>query len=122
MSGAGGEALDEAAAWAEVERRWDDPAAHRAYLDRFPSLDGLAAAGRRYRAVLEVRPTDLRAQEMKGEVLKRATVVGLSLMARTVPPRRFESPWVRRIALAVVLSLASATTWLLFKLVTGPRP
>jgi hypothetical protein len=122
MSGAGPEAVDEAAAWAEVERRWAEPEAHRAYLDRFPDLDGLAAAGRRYRAVLEVRPTDPRAQEMKGEVLKRATIVGLALMPRTTPPRRFESPWVRRAGLALVMSLASAVTWFLFKLVTGSQP
>jgi hypothetical protein len=122
VSGDGPVPADEAAAWAEVERRWDDPEAHRAYLDRFPGLDGLADAGRRYRAVLEARPTDARAQAMKGEVLKRATIVGLSQLPRTAPPRRFESPWVRRIGLAVALSLATAVSWFLFKLVLGPRP
>ena len=121
MTGTGPAPGDEAEAWAEVERRWDDPEAHRAYLDRFPGLDGLAAAGRRYRAVLEVRPADPRAQEMKGEVLKRATIVGLSLMPRTTPARGYQVPWVRRAVLLGVMALAAAVTWFLFKLLLGPR-
>jgi hypothetical protein len=59
---------------------------------------------------------------MKGEVVKRATVVGLSQMPRTTPPRTIQSPWVRRIVLAGMMSLASAVTWFLFNLVTGRRP
>src|SRR5512134_4035453 len=48
----------EGAAWAEVEANWEDEARHRAYLARFQDLEGLAAAGGRYRAALAARPGD----------------------------------------------------------------
>jgi hypothetical protein len=113
------EANLEPGAWAEVEARWDDPAAHRAYLARFPDLDGLATAGRRYRAALEARPGDAVALAMKAEVVKRATVVGLAMLPRTPQPALAGGKWKRRALLALASWLASALAWLLWRLLNG---
>ena len=112
---------DEPAAWAALQARWDDPAAHRAYLDRFPDLDGLATAGRRYRDVLAARPGDPVALGLKAEVLKRATVVGLAMLPRTPPPSPGTGRWKRVAVLLLAGWLASSLAWLLFKLFSGPR-
>ncbi len=112
---------DEPAAWAEVEARWGEQAAHLAYLARFPDLDGLATAGRRYREVLAARPGDEMALAMKAEIVKRATVVGLSMLPRTAPA----APPERRRRLTTLIFLAwlgAALAYVLFKLFTGPRP
>jgi hypothetical protein len=112
----------EPAAWAEVLARWDDVAAHQAYLARFPDLDGLTAAGRRYREVLAARPDDERALAMKAEIVKRATVVGLALLPRTRPPAPELARW-KRIALLILAAwLASALAWLLWKVFGGIVP
>jgi hypothetical protein len=117
-----GGAPAEAAAWAEVVARWGEPAAHKAYLDRFPDLDGLAAAGRRYRAVLEARPGDAVAVAMKAEILKRATVVGLALLPRTSPPRVPEGTWKRRIVIFIAMTVASLCAWVAWRLTAGFTP
>ena len=109
------------AAWAELTRRWDDPAAHRELLAACPDLEALAEVGRRYRAVLEARPTDTRAQEMKGEILKRATIIGLSQLPRTRPPA-LQGVVPRRLLLGGVLSLAVALALALGRLLLGTRP
>lgn len=112
----------EPAAWAEVQARWDEPAAHRAYLARFPDLDGLATAGRRYRDALAARPGDTVALAMKGEVLKRATVVGLSMLPRASPPSPTGGRWRRVAAILLASWLGSTLAWLLWKIFTGPLP
>lgn len=113
-------AVAEAAAWAEVTVRWEEPAAHRAYLDGRAGLEGLAAAGRRYRDVLAARPGDAVALAMKGEVLKRATVVGMAMLPRTSPPAGPTGRW-KRIGLLLLASwLGSTLAWLLWKLFSGP--
>lgn len=104
------------ASWAELTRRWDDPAAHRELLSTCADLDALAEVGRRYRAVLEARPTDPVAQEMKGEILKRATIIGLSQLPRTRPPDFQLGPWPRRLMLGGVLVVAAALSWILARL------
>lgn len=112
----------EAAAWADVQARWSDQAAHLAYLARFPDLDGLTAAGRRYRDALAERPGDAMALAMKAEVVKRATVVGLAMLPRTAPLRVSTSGW-RRIALfAVAAWVTVAAGWMAWQLFTGPLP
>jgi hypothetical protein len=109
---------EEPAAWAQVEARWGEPAAHQAYLARFPGLDGLGAAGRRYRAVLAARPGDAVALAMKAEIVKRATVVGLSMLPRSAPPAA-TGRW-KRVALVLLASwLGSTLAWILWKLVAG---
>jgi hypothetical protein len=114
-------APDEPAAWAEVEARWGDPAAHQAYLARFPDLDGLTTAGRRYREVLAVRPQDPQALAMKAEVVKRATVVGLASLPRTGLPAAAEPR--RRRAIRLLASLGStALAWLLWRIFAGAAP
>jgi hypothetical protein len=98
----------EEAAWAEVLLAWDDEARHRAYLDRFSDLDGLAVAGRRYREVLETRPGDPLAVRFRDEVVKRAMVQGLVALPRTAPPPRARKNLVRAAALAFALGLGAA--------------
>jgi hypothetical protein len=94
---------DDAAAWAVVLAGWDDDARHRAYLDRFTDLDGLASAGRRYRDALAARPGDPIAARFRDEVLRRAVAHGLASLPRTEP----ELPRARlaiRIAAGVVIA------------------
>jgi len=92
-------------AWAEVLARWTDEAAHRAFLDRFADLDGLAEAGRRYKVVLDARPGDEVAARWRDEVVKRATALALAQLPRKKPARQL-SPRLRR---AVLFALASAS-------------
>jgi hypothetical protein len=99
---------DEAKAWAEVLGRWEDEAAHRAFLDRFRDLEGLARAGGRYRDVLTDRPADPVALRWRDEVVRRATVAGLASLPRIpegVPqvPRWVRPAFIAFLALLVVV-------------------
>jgi hypothetical protein len=107
------------AAWAALRLRWDDPAAHRALLAACADLPALAEVGRRYRAVLEERPGDAAALEMKAEILKRATVLGLSQLPRTRLPDVQAGPWPRRLLLAAVGLVAVIVTWVVGQLIRG---
>ncbi len=109
------------AAWAALERRWEEAAAHRALLAACADLDALAEVGRRYRAVLEARPQDRMAQEMKGEILKRAAVMGLSQLPRTRAPDLQAGPWPRRLVLGGAMVMASILAWVLYRLFGGLR-
>lgn len=113
---------DEAAAWADVQDRWSDQAVHLAYLARFPDLDGLTTAGRRYRDALAARPGDTMALAMKAEVVKRATVVGLAMLPRTAPSRTASPVWRRAVLFLGAAWLVLAAGWTAWKLLTGPRP
>jgi hypothetical protein len=103
-------------AWSELRARWDDPQAHRAFLARLGDLEALARAGARYRAVLERTPGDAAAAAGRDEVLRKATVIGLAAVPRTVPPEPV-SPWVKRglVAALAVLGLGVAA-WAAFAL------
>lgn len=98
--------------------RWGDPAAHRAYLDRFADLEGLGIAGRRYRTLLDARPGDVQAMRGLEEVLRRAVARGLSMLPRT-RPRRALGAGARRIALAAAIAVGAAAAsglgWLLLQ-------
>jgi hypothetical protein len=109
---------EEPAAWAQVEARWGEPAAHQAYLARFPDLDGLTTAGRRYRDVLAARPGDAVALAMKAEILKRATVVGLAMLPRSAPPAA-AGRWKRIAYLLLASWLGSTLAYVLWKLING---
>ncbi|MEY2668658.1 MAG: hypothetical protein RJA59_1296, partial [Pseudomonadota bacterium] len=82
---------------------------HREVLVRFGDLEALARAGARYREVLSARPDDAMAAAGRDEVLRKATVLGLAAVPRTVPPAPM-SPWVKRglVAILVVLGLGTA--------------
>ncbi|HET8725039.1 MAG TPA: hypothetical protein VFM53_12650 [Anaeromyxobacteraceae bacterium] len=82
-------------AWAGLRARWDDEPAHRAFLDRFADLPGLARAGARYRAVLEAEPGDAPALRGRDEVLRRATAMALAAAPRPAP-RPDGAPGTRR--------------------------
>jgi hypothetical protein len=109
-------------AWAGLAGRWEDRAAHRAMLAACADLESLAEAGRRYRAVLEARPTDAVAQEMKGEILKRATIIGLSQLPRTRLPNLQAGVWPRRLLLLASAVLASILAWTLARLFLWTTP
>jgi hypothetical protein len=110
----GGSGEDEA--WAQVVARWDDEAAHRAYLAGYNDLEGIGRAGRRYRAVLAERPGDAMAQRMREVVVKKATALGFASLPRTTPPRE-ESPRLRKVKLALYFSLGSSGLYLAYLLV-----
>jgi hypothetical protein len=101
----------EEAAWAEVLLGWADEARHRAYLDRFPDLEGLAVAGRRYREALDARPGDPIAARFRDEVVKRAMVQGLVGLPRTPPQEKRRSRVARAAAVAFAASLAATAWW-----------
>lgn len=52
--------------------RWDDPAAHRALIQRASEAGALPALGVRYRRVLEMRPGDEAAKRAQQEILNLA--------------------------------------------------
>jgi hypothetical protein len=108
----GGAPPDEAeAAWGAVTSRWEDEAAHRAYLARFADLAGLAEAGRRYRAVLEARPGDPVAARWRDEILKRAAARALAGLPR-VSAEDPRARWVRYAGFALAGALLGAAAWL----------
>jgi hypothetical protein len=101
----------EDAAWGEVASRWEDEEAHRAYLARSTDLDGLAEAGRRYRAALDARPGDPVAIRWRDEILRRATARALAALPRssaTHPHAR----WARYAGFALAGVLLGAAAWL----------
>jgi hypothetical protein len=115
------EGLDEEAAWAELRARWEDPLAHRAFLSGCGDLDALARAGSRYRAALQATPDDPVAAAGRDEVLKKAAVLGLAAVPRTMPPEPV-SPWVKRGILAALATLLlGVVAWTALALVrSGP--
>jgi len=106
--GAAGE-TGEAETWAEVVAAWEDEARHRAYLARFTDLDGLAAAGRRYRDALLARPGDPIAARQRDEVLRRAVAQGLASLprARRGARRSRAAAWATGVALLVALAVVT---------------
>jgi hypothetical protein len=114
----------EDAAWAEVLLAWDDEARHRAYLDRFSDLEGLAMAGRRYREVLNARPGDSVAARFRDEVLKRAMVHGLVSLPRPAPEARKPRTIFRALVVAAAVGLGAATWWMIYRLggLSGASP
>jgi hypothetical protein len=101
----------EAQAWDDVVRAWADEARHRAYLDRFTDLEGLASAGRRYRAVLVDRPADPVALRWREEVVRRATVSGFAAIPREKPAWSGVPRWLK--ALVIAVGVAGLAGWLL---------
>jgi hypothetical protein len=100
-------------AWAELTARWAEEEAHRAFLARFADLEGLAEAGRRYKATLDSRPGDDVAARWRDEVVRRASALALAQLPRTRPARPL-SPGLRRVLLAaVVTASAVAVVWVL---------
>ena len=99
------------AAWAEVEARWDDAAAHKKFLALADTLDRLADAGQRYRRERESDP--LRAERAKQQIDQ---LVGLAMtriaMDRAPPPktrRRLDF-----IAFGISAALIASAIWSMF--------
>ncbi len=114
---------EETKAWAEVLGRWDDEGAHRAYLARFPDLEGLAVAGRRYRDALAARPGDPVAARFREEVLRRATAQALMGVQR-LPAREVPRNLGRALFFVAAAALAAALLWLVPRLglLAGAKP
>jgi hypothetical protein len=108
--------------WAALQARWGEPSAHQALLSSCGTLEGLAELGRRYRAVLETRPQDPMALQMKAEIIKRATILGLSQLPRTRPPVVLRKKFPRKWLLGGMLVVASAVSWLLGRFFVGTGP
>ena len=104
------------AAWAEVTAHWTDEAAHRALLDRFGDLEGLAEVGRRYKGALDARPGDEVALRWRDEVVKRATALALAQLPRTKPPRRLPPGPRRALLLALAAAGVAAAGWVFLRL------
>ncbi len=116
MSSAPENVAAEEAAWAEVLHAWGDEASHRAYLDRFADLDGLAVAGRRYREALAARPGDLIAARFRDEVVRRAMARALVSPPRAEPARREPRTLLRAVLALVAVALGVATWWVLARI------
>jgi hypothetical protein len=114
---------EEEVAWAEVEARWEEAEAHQAYLARFSDLEGLAAAGRRYKQALDREPGDAVARRGRDEVVKRATVLALAQIPRTRPPAQLAPGLRRALLVAVAAAMAGAVAWILTRFPrTGALP
>ncbi len=99
-------------AWEQLTARWDDEAAHEVYLSRCSDLEGLAQAGRRYREMLQSRAGDPVALRWCEEIVKRATVLGLTQLPRTRPPRPMPR-WARVALAAAALWVVAYLLWFL---------
>ncbi len=111
----------EAEAWARVLERWGDEATHRAYLAGFSDLEGLAAAGRRYRDALAERPGDPVALRWREEVLKRAAVQGLAQLPRSAPPPAIPRNLRRALLAGLGAAAAGAGIWIAWQLLGAGR-
>ena len=106
-------------AWAAVAARWQDDEAHRAYLSARADMEGLAEAGRRYRAALEQDPADAVALRWRDEVVRRATVIALAQLPRTKPAS--ENKALRRTVVALLsIVFALGIAWALTQFASLP--
>jgi hypothetical protein len=106
---------EEEEAWTQVLASWNDEQVHRAYQARFTDLEAIAVAGGRYRAVLAEKPQDAMALQMRDELLKKATVIGLSTLPRTV--RRETPVAVKRLIMLAALTVGSAAVWIVYRII-----
>jgi hypothetical protein len=94
-----------AQAWQELQARWDDPTAHRRFVNRAALEDRLPEAGRRYREARQDRALAPRASEGLELVLAAA-------LAKLKPTPREERPsgllWLA--PLAALAALFTVTT------------
>jgi len=101
---------DEERGWQELQARWSEGEAHRAWLAGFTDLEGLARAGQRYRARLASGEDDPVARRWLEEIVKRATVHGLASLPRTRPPPAVPR-WVKRAVTALLGAVAAWGLW-----------
>ncbi len=101
---------DEERGWQELQARWTEEEAHRAWLAGFTDLEGLARAGQRYRARLSSNADDPVARRWLDEIVKRATVHGLASLPRTRPAPTVPR-WVKGTAIALFSAAAAWALW-----------
>lgn len=96
-------------AWQEVLAQWDEPQAHKRFLALADTLDRLADAGRRYRAVRESDPARAERASKQVDALLGIAVTKMSAVEKSPPPkarRRLDF-----IALGVSAALIAAALW-----------
>ncbi len=97
------------AAWQEVLAHWDEPAPHKRFLALAGSLDRLADAGKRYRAVKESDPARAARAAQQVDALFGIAMTKMSAVEKSPPPkarRRLDF-----IALGVSAALIAAALW-----------
>jgi hypothetical protein len=97
-------------AWAQVLAEWADPAAHRRFLVLCQSMNRLAEAGKRYRAVRDGEP-ERRADAQKriDEILTLAMATLAQTKSDPAPKRR---PWMLIVAIGIAGSVVMSAFWL----------
>jgi hypothetical protein len=108
---AGGVDLGLDAAWSDVEARWDDEDAHKAFVARCVATGRLPEAGRRYREVRDRDPS--RRESAAAHIDRLLSLATRNLeLTRSPPP---DSASMRRrlffVALGVCLVLVGVALW-----------
>jgi len=98
-------------AWAALQTRWDDDAAHRRFLETAAMADALDLAARLYRRRRQEHPSDARA----AEGLRRAASMAESLHAARAAERRppTPSPLWRIVSLLGAAVVVLSLVWIL---------
>lgn len=93
-------------AWLEVERSWNDPAAHRTFVEHAAATGNFLSAASKYRAASIARPGD----EIATQQLERINKMVMALLAvesmKRERPRQARSPFRGVLLVLAVLGLA----------------
>ncbi|HEY0705338.1 MAG TPA: hypothetical protein VGG33_00985 [Polyangia bacterium] len=90
--------------WAELPARWGDQAAHDAFLKHCARAGCLPAAGRAYRAHLDIHPGEAMATQMQSRIVGMATAALLPTQA-TRPPVTRSNWFLWVIAVGAILGI-----------------
>jgi hypothetical protein len=96
--------------------RWDDAAEHSKFLKKAASIDQLAFAGQRYRAVLEIAPGDAAARKAQGDLMTMAMATfSAQKDLGAITPERSKTVQLA-LAMAVIVVTVIAAIWFLPRL------
>jgi len=98
--------LDEA--WADVEARWDDAAAHKKFLALADTLDRLADAGKRYRSVREGDPGRAALASQQIDALFGLAMTRMATLKAPPPKARRRLDYI---AFGISAALIAAALW-----------
>lgn len=97
-------------AWERVERHWDDPDAHGAFVALCMELGRLPEAGRRYRHVRDHDPE--RSEDARRRIDELLTLATRTLeLSRTPPPTGTARRRLFWVALGVSLLMVGVVLW-----------
>ncbi len=98
------------AAWAQVEAKWDDDAAHKKFIALCATLGSLDAAGRRYRAIREAKgPRADSAERRIGQVLGMAMQ---NMELHREPPSEAPRRWILFLGLFLATLMVGTVAFL----------